>query len=229
MSKITLKLDESNDLNSGIYQIVNKQTCQFYIGSTVNLQRRRHNHFHLLRIGKHDNVYLQRSFDKYGLSKFDFFVIEYSILSHLLTTEQKYLDVCWDNCNKCFNIGKIADAPARGTKRSEECKRKMSLDRKGKIPNRIYCVSEETKAKLRKALKNNKNHLGKKHSENAKLKISISSKGKTRKSLSKETKMKIGLANKGKIRTAETKEKLKFAALNRRKEISNVEQNISSS
>ncbi len=69
---------QSTVLKSGVYQIVNLRTGKFYIGSSSNCQKRLNNHRSSLRSGNHHNIYLQRSFDKYGESVFVFEQITYS-------------------------------------------------------------------------------------------------------------------------------------------------------
>lgn len=54
----------------GIYQILNKYTGDWYIGSSKHVSTRIHQHFSLLRNGKHPNKKMQREFDKYN----EFFV-----------------------------------------------------------------------------------------------------------------------------------------------------------
>ena len=50
----------------GIYKIINVVNNKFYVGSAVDLKRRKTRHFSELRTGKHNNRYLQSSWDKYG-------------------------------------------------------------------------------------------------------------------------------------------------------------------
>ena len=48
--------------NVGIYVVRNTVTKQFYIGSSIDLKRRKRKHFSHLRQGKHHCSHLQRSF-----------------------------------------------------------------------------------------------------------------------------------------------------------------------
>ena len=57
---------------SGIYRIRNLTNNKFYIGSAVNLNKRKNQHFHYLRNNKHHNKPLQNSYNKYGESSFIF-------------------------------------------------------------------------------------------------------------------------------------------------------------
>lgn len=60
----------------GIYSIFNNITGKYYIGETVNLNKRKICHFSDLRNNRHRNDHLQKSFNKYGEEAFTFTVIE---------------------------------------------------------------------------------------------------------------------------------------------------------
>ena len=59
----------------GIYKITNTITNNFYIGSTVNFYNRFKKHRHSLNNNKHENIHLQRAFNKYGEDFFEFKII----------------------------------------------------------------------------------------------------------------------------------------------------------
>jgi hypothetical protein len=83
----------------------------------------------------------------------------------------------------------------------------MSLSKIGKPGNRKgFKDSKETRQKMSLAKMGNTAHLGKKHSPEAKLKMSMSQKNRPpRKPCSEETKQKIRTANTGQKRSVETK------------------------
>ena len=60
----------------GIYKIINVINNKFYVGSAVDLKRRKTRHFSELRTGKHNNRYLQASWNKYGEQAFVFVIVE---------------------------------------------------------------------------------------------------------------------------------------------------------
>jgi group I intron endonuclease len=60
----------------GIYKIFNKVNNKYYIGSSNNIKRRWRDHKKMLRGNRHDNIYLQNSWNKYGENNFDFIVID---------------------------------------------------------------------------------------------------------------------------------------------------------
>jgi group I intron endonuclease len=113
---------------SGIYSITNTVNGKKYYGSSVNMEGRERQHWSDLRKGKHKNPHLQAAWNKYGKNAFKFAVVERLPKEQLAIAEQRYLDQ-----NKGgYNIGRFADAPARGRKRSAEFCAKMSAARKGR-------------------------------------------------------------------------------------------------
>lgn len=178
-------------MNSGIYKIANKVTDNFYVGSAVNLSKRISNHKSDLQRGTHKNPILQNVFNKYGIDKLSFEVIEIvKDKNKLIEREQHYIDTLIPK----YNIRKIANSNL-GLKWSKETKLKMSKSQKGNK----YCLghkaTEETKLKMAKASKGNKYALGYKHTEKTKLKMSESHIGK---SLSEQHKLKLSEAHKDK-------------------------------
>lgn len=61
---------------SGIYSITNKADGKRYIGRTVDLARRKRDHFKSLREGKSSSRHLQLAWNKWGEQSFTFDVIE---------------------------------------------------------------------------------------------------------------------------------------------------------
>jgi group I intron endonuclease len=84
----------------GIYKIKNLVNDKCYYGSSKNIEKRWVIHKNHLKNGKHHNIHLQRSWDKYGENNFVFEVVEECDETILLELEQKYLDL-----NPEFNIG----------------------------------------------------------------------------------------------------------------------------
>jgi hypothetical protein len=112
-------------MNSGVYKITCFENGHYYYGSSINLKSRFINHISKLRLQKHRNHRLQRTFNKYGEDSLAFEVVEYC--DPYLTTlcEQKYLDAHATHDN-CMNFCKNASAPMAGLKFSEDHKRKMA-------------------------------------------------------------------------------------------------------
>lgn len=64
------------DKVSGIYSIRNTINGKIYVGSAVNLYKRRLNHLSTLRRNTHKNPHLQASFNKHGEDSFEFITLE---------------------------------------------------------------------------------------------------------------------------------------------------------
>lgn len=78
-----------------IYQIRNTATNQCYVGSSINIQKRKQRHFFDLEHNKHHNIHLQRAFNKYGAGLFVFEIIQELVVnteSDIRLVEQQYLD-----------------------------------------------------------------------------------------------------------------------------------------
>jgi group I intron endonuclease len=196
-----LKIIYGNDmLKSGIYKILNKLTGKIYLGSAFDFNRRFTRHKRLLNYNKHPNKLLQASWNLHGEEAFEFIIIEYWSKITLIEREQFWLD-WYKSYNKDigYNICKIADNRT-GILHSEEAKKKMSIAQIGKIvtqetrdkiglkhkgkivseltrqllseKNKGWMVSNEVKLNMAKG------QIGRKHSEESKLKRSVLLKGK---------------------------------------------------
>lgn len=78
---------------AGIYKIVNKVDGKFYIGSSVDLNKRISTHKYELRSRRHHNEYLQNAFNKYGEENFSFEIVEVvEDKGILIEREQHYID-----------------------------------------------------------------------------------------------------------------------------------------
>jgi group I intron endonuclease len=140
--------------DSGIYSISFSGGKNVYIGQARNLSNRLWTHICTLRKNKHKNIKLQNAWNKYGESKFIFEVLEKTPIERLNEREGYYAEI---NKGNLYNLRQVGDY----------------------IP-----MSKETREKISKAVKGNKNCLGLKnalgyrHSEEAKKKISEAGKNK---------------------------------------------------
>lgn len=101
-------------MNRGIYKIINIVNNKFYVGSAVDLKRRKARHFSELRHGRHNNRHLQAAWVKYGEQAFVFVVVEeLANDADLLAAENVWLK---EHVGKdyCYNIGVDATAPHLG-------------------------------------------------------------------------------------------------------------------
>lgn len=112
---------------SGIYFLRNKINNRIYVGSAINLIRRKIDHNKLLKVGKHPNIFLQNDFRKCNNRCNKIFSFEVKEIVYdkdiLLLREQVYLDLFYDNQIKCYNLAPRA-GNALGVKWSEKSKEK---------------------------------------------------------------------------------------------------------
>jgi group I intron endonuclease len=166
-------------MDIGIYEIINVVTGDSYIGQSAVLNYRRFQHFNDLRNGKHHEIYLQRAYNKYGKDSFLFNVLLYCEMFELDRYEQALVD----RLNPAYNLRKICVVSNRGVHHTEEAKQKMSLAAIGHTRWLGKKHSEETKMKMRKP-----------KSDGARQNMSISQKGKK---ISAEARQKMSIARKG--------------------------------
>jgi len=221
--------------NCGIYLIYCKSNKKIYIGSSNDIKMRWINHRSSLNNGRHNNIYLQSSWEKYGSKVFIWKIVEICSPNKLLVMERK-----WFKKTKCcnrrygFNVVVYPLSPMKGRKHTKETKQKIGKANKGKKVSKItkqrtsmslmgHKVSKITRYKLsqykgRPNLKNRdkkltikqKRHLskintGKKHSKTTKRKMSLSHKGMV---FTKEHKNNISLSNKGRKVSEKTRQKI---------------------
>ena len=101
-------------MNQGIYKIINVVNNKFYVGSAVNLRKRKSRHFSELRNNRHNNRHLQAAWLKYGEQAFVFVIVEeVADRTLLLDAENRWLK---EHVGKdyCYNIGIDATAPMLG-------------------------------------------------------------------------------------------------------------------
>ena len=158
----------------GVYAITNDDFV-LYVGSTISLRKRLNHHRHLLLWGKHKNSLLQSEYEKRSESM-DFIVLE--LTDNLIEREIYYMN----RLNPFCNIDIPKDESSFGA--SEETRKKQSDAKRGIIPwnkgvgrtkAEIIAISDGIK-------KHNPNgrvpwNLGIPHTQEAKLKISLSKTG----------------------------------------------------
>lgn len=190
--------------NSGIYKIINHKTNDFYIGQSTELKTREYTHFFELKNNKHHNSHLQNAYNKYGYENLEFKILLYCEPKELIRYEQYFVD----KLNPSYNILVECVITRKGTRHSEESKKKISFsqkDMKG-ILNPMFGVHRFGSLNPM---------FGKKHSLESKIKISESKIGKPPpnkgKPHSDETKKKMSESGKIKIFTKKHRENLSKA------------------
>jgi len=138
---------------SGIYCIRNIINGKVYIGSAINLNKRKYEHFNTSRLS---NPHLQNAMKKHGKENFEFHILEYvDNVKTLIPYEQFWIDNLRKKGIILYNIALRAGS-SLGIKRSNETKLKMSKSKIG------HLVSEEQRKKSRQRALGNKYNLGKK-------------------------------------------------------------------
>lgn len=195
----------------GIYKIQRIGTDQCYVGSSVNIHRRKNQHMRELNAGNHHAIRLQRAWSKYGHDAFEFIVLEECIhsidlRSTLMTREQHWMDALMP----CFNTCPAAESTL-GFKmprdiverhRQQITGRKLSPEHAAIVRTLAIGLkrSDATKEKLRQA--------GKRRGIPAKA-VENSVKARRGKSLTAEHIAKFVASNAGYKHTPETIEKMR--------------------
>lgn len=195
------------NLNCGIYKIENILTNDFYIGKSVDLCRRKKDHFKSLKNKNHANKHLQRSYDKYGEENFVFKILLYCEPFELIYYEQCFVDIF----NPAYNICKECVDNWLGVNHTEESKMKMSKANSGenhpnfgkhltKETKHLISVANKGKVRTEEAIKNlSDSHKGKPASEEFKKYLSEKYKGEGHPGFgiprSDETKRKLSIIN----------------------------------
>lgn len=161
-----------NDIISGVYQIKNKINNKLYIGSSHNLEKRKYEHFKMLKENKHHSPKLQNAFNKYGEENFVFEIIKLINIKNLksiekrnilLNEEQFWIDKL-QTVKYGYNTCPIAGSRL-GTRLTEEQRKNLSEKQKG-VKRKPFTkthienmkkgqtgkkLSEKTKNKIRQA------------------------------------------------------------------------------
>lgn len=114
----------------GIYAIVNDITGIVYIGSTSTSYRKRFNsHIHKLGKGNHENLWLQRAWNKYGKDNFSFIEIERIEDKETIPIRERYWINHYKSLDLCCNLKLDTERP-RGAFDIETARRKSSESHK---------------------------------------------------------------------------------------------------
>jgi group I intron endonuclease len=121
----------SSSIISGIYTITNLINNKIYIGESKNVLDRLSGHKTLLKQNKHENIYLQRAWNKYGIENFKFELLEECNEEFRKSTENYWCNLLNTHNSKYgYNLRKTT--PNGYSKHSEETKKKIGIANKGK-------------------------------------------------------------------------------------------------
>ena len=87
------KISEILRFKTGVYLITNLSNGKTYVGSSVNIYNRLHEHITLLNNNRAHNKHLQAAWNKYGKDSFVFSVLTYCEPDVRFDLEQYYINV----------------------------------------------------------------------------------------------------------------------------------------
>jgi group I intron endonuclease len=161
---------------------------RIYIGQSVNINSRFYS-YKSLKCKSQPKIY--KSLLKYGIENHKFEII-LECEENQLNDLERYWQELYNSVENGLNC-LYTKTNDRSGKSSEETKLKISLNNTRPFLGKKH--TEESKIKMSNSMKGKQSRLGAKLSEETKLKISNSHKGKK---LSKETKLKMSILRKGK-------------------------------
>lgn len=137
---------------SAVYKIINTVTGDFYIGSSKNVKKRWADHKVPSTWKQHLNNPMYLDFQKYGLDKFDFQVIEEVEVASLRKIEQQFIEILKPTYNN-YN------AKGLDIERYKEWQEEYRQSDKGKEYQKKYRQSDKGKESKRKYNNKYKNQL----------------------------------------------------------------------
>lgn len=206
-----------------VYRLVHRPTGKFYIGSTDLIEDRKVQHMESLRKGHHQNVRLQRFYNRKGPKGFEFEVHEVKNRKEAYALEQRLITKHLDN-PKLMNIGKGSFGGDNISRHPDRDKIIAKMTRSvQEMWDNASIEFRESHAEKRRG-KNN-GMFGKKHTEESRKMMSENKKGQPSwckgKNLSAETCAKISAFAKtrtgsknpfyGKTHSEETRQKIREA------------------
>jgi group I intron endonuclease len=182
--------------------ILNLINNKVYIGQTIQSPFSRwYQHKTKLRANKHQNIYLQNAYNKYGENSFEFIIIDTKVEENLSDDYERALIQWFKDLNISYNID---SGGCKGKRLSEETKRKLSEWNKNN-PNPLNPIGKGLSPTLEHRNKLSKLKKGIKISEEIKNKIKNTKNSpeymtnELRKKLSEASKKRTYFWNKGLI------------------------------
>lgn len=156
-----------------VYIITNKLNGKYYVGSSVNTEKRLWRHRKELESGTHHCIFLQRAWDKYGSDNFSFDILKQCLsLEEARALEQEYLDKEYGTLYNTSRISSGGDLISYHPERAE-----IVLKMKKSLEERYANLSEDERKRLYGQPQEANGMYGRKHTEEAKRKMSEANKG----------------------------------------------------
>lgn len=146
----------------GIYCIKDTESGKIYIGQSVDVEYRICNHFSKLKYNRHDNIHMQRAYNKNPKA------FEWQLLRKCTVEELDQLEIemiaHFDSTNplKGFNMSYGGQSSHKATKETRE---KMSQSKKGKKFTKEHCQKIGEANRKRKLSENTKKKISAKRSK----------------------------------------------------------------
>lgn len=103
----------------------------YYVGQSIQINRRLVYHRKTLKAGRHDNDHLQKAYNKYGANSLVVETLEVCSHSDIDELEQWWLDEMFGH-QRVMNIARCATSPNRGRVFGEETRRKVAAAQIGR-------------------------------------------------------------------------------------------------
>lgn len=193
----------------GIYQIRNTVNGHCYIGCSTNIHLRWYGHRWMLRHSEHPNIILQRAWDKYGESAFEFLLLEEVALKDQLRVREAHHVLL---LSSEYNISRPSEETNKFEHSPETLALLSRLAKERGISDFMRQRQRETTTGRPRPLwvkqKISITHMGMRPTEETKAKISRALAGRHRTPQSAETRAKISNANTGRKWSAEARERV---------------------
>lgn len=180
---------------AGVYAITHTSTGKCYVGSTVNLNKRRNEHFGSLRRGDHHSLKLQRAWNNYGETAFKFEVLVRCVITRRLIHEQLALDTL----RPAYNIATVAGAAMQGRAHSAATREKIRRSAMGNTRALGIVRSASTRALMSGAQRGNIKTRGHKLTPEHREKIGAAQRGRK---LSTKRRARLSVIMRGNSRAA---------------------------
>jgi group I intron endonuclease len=177
----------------GIYAIIHKMSGHWYIGQSIDVERRWHEEIRELNLGTFHNTHLLRAWKKYVQESFEFRLLFECSTERLTACEQAVFDLIRSCGIKCYNQGPFMDSPMKGRHWTAEERAQIGSRQLGRKH------SAATRLSISSAL------MGHKHSSETRAKIGLTSAGRKHRP---ETRLQISSKLKGRIVSSDTRAKL---------------------
>lgn len=146
-----------------IYKIENLVNHKKYIGLTNNIIRRRNRHFTDLRCKRHNNSFLQKEFDIYGIENFSFEkIFEGEVSSEEISEKEKFYIKYYDSYYNGYNQNEGGNfGPSNGGSRLTRsdiysiCAALEFCSRPGAVLASIFEITTTTVSRIKKKMSHN--------------------------------------------------------------------------